>query len=62
MYRLLKDYWDADVIFWRFTPKGTCHYIVAFNEYRTKQDDTVWMEQLEEDVRRPMRSESTTTC
>ena len=33
-----------------------------WHEYRDKQDDTVWKEQLEEDVRRPMRQESTTTC
>ena len=32
-----------------------------WNEHRDKQEDTVWMEQLEEDVRRPMRQESTTT-
>ena len=30
--------------------------------HRSKQEDTVWMEQLEEDARRPMRYESTTTC
>ena len=29
--------------------------------YRDKQEDTVWMEQLEEDVRRPIRQESATT-
>ena len=32
-----------------------------WHEYSYKQEDTVWMEQLEEDVRRPMRQESTTT-
>ena len=32
-----------------------------WNEHRDKQEDTVWMEQQEEYVRRPMRQESTTT-
>ena len=31
------------------------------HDHRDKQEDSVWMEQLEEDVRRPMRQESTTT-
>ena len=26
-----------------------------WNEHSNKQEDTVWMEQLEEDVRRPVR-------
>ena len=32
-----------------------------WNEHRDKQEDTMWMEQLEKYVRRPMRQESTTT-
>ena len=54
----------------RCNPAATGHRIQIYvkhpaerwrHECRHEQEDTVWMEQLEEDVRRPMRQEVTNT-